>query len=125
MRRITRNLMLTCSMLAACGSDGPDYETVETLTLGRQTLLIEAAEGEGESGPGLVRVRRKDVEGGVLYEGTVANGGEPVGIENIRPDASRADYLWLCLNGAGQRDVAVSINLGNGLVVEDPRPCRD
>lgn len=117
--------MLTCSLLVACGSDGPDFETVETLALGRHTLLIEAAEGEGDNAPGLVRVRRQDVENGVLYEGAVANGGEPVGIENIRPDASRPDYLWLCLNGAGQRDIAVSINLGNGLVVEDPRPCRD
>ena len=125
MRRTSRNLMLSCLLLAACGSDGPDYEIVETLTLGGQTLLIEAAEGEGEDAPGMVRVRRKDAEDGVLYEGAVANGGEPVGIDNISPDASRPDYLWLCLNGAGQRNVAVSINLGNGLVVEDPRPCRD
>jgi len=125
MRRATLAPILTCALLAACGSDGPDYETIETLTLGRQTLLVEVAEGERDDAPGLVRVRRRDVEGGVIYEGTVANGGEPVGIDNIRPDASRPDYLWLCLNGAGQGDLAVSINLGNGLVVEDPRPCRD
>jgi len=125
MRRATLAPILTFALLAACGSDGPDYETIETLTLGRQTLLVEVAEGERDDAPGLVRVRRRDVEGGVIYEGTVANGGEPVGIDNIRPDASRPDYLWLCLNGAGQGDLAVSINLGNGLVVEDPRPCRD
>ncbi|MDH4107601.1 MAG: hypothetical protein OEW35_04745 [Gammaproteobacteria bacterium] len=118
-------LTITGLVLTACGPGGPDYRLVETLEAGRQTLFVEAARGESDDAPGLVRIRRKGVDNGLIYEGRVANGGEAIGADNIRPDASRAGYLWLCLNGSGQGDVAVSINLGNGLVVEDPRPCRN
>jgi len=125
MSYLARLLTASTVLVTACGSGEPDYRAIETLDLGRMNLIVEAAPGETRDAPALVRVRRERARVGVIYEGTIDNGGEPVGVDNIRPDASRAGYLWLCLNGSGQADTLVGINLDSGLVIEDPKPCRD
>lgn len=125
MSYLVRLLTTSTVLMAACGTGEPDYRTIETLELGRATLVVEAAPGETRDAAALVRVRREGARTGVLYEGTLDNGGEPVGPGNFRPDASRPGHLWLCLNGSGQADTLVGIDLDSGLVIEDPKPCRD
>ena len=119
-------LIVPAAFAASCGS-GPNYvEIVQLTVVDRQVAIVTAAHEERD-GPELVRVR--DVDAGTeeppLYLGEVANGGEDLTVENIRPDASDAPNLRLCLNGSGQNDLYVRINVYSKTVTEIPRECAD
>ena len=61
----------------------------------------------------------------VLYEGKISNDGSEITLDNVRPSASKPGFLWLCLNGVEQADVAVRIELSTGIVAENERHCTD
>lgn len=111
-------------LVAGCGSGEPRYRELETLELPDGRLIIEAARAAEEGGPALLRLRYAGEEGAVLYRSTIANAGAEITVDNVRPDPGKPGYLWLCVNGAEQDDIAVSVNLTTGLIVENPRPCR-
>lgn len=108
--------------IAGCG-DGERYRVVATADTPAGELVFETAPA-GAGGPAELRVRRAGEDGAVVYVGEIANAGEAIGPGNIQPESGPGGVLWLCLNGTGQPDLAVTLNLDTGLVIEDPRPCR-
>ena len=110
-------------ILAACGG-GPDYDQISNVTVSERQIGIDAAPQEESDGPEFVRIRYADDEqADPLYLGQVANDGVELTLDNIRPDPSDAPNLRLCLNGSGQRDLFVRINVNTTTVTEIQRDC--
>lgn len=119
-------LIMVSALAAACGS-GPEYgEIVQVQVVDRQVAIDVAPQVERD-GPAFVRIRdtAAGVEDPPLYLGEVANDGEDLTLDNIRPDPSDAPNLRLCLNGSGQSDLYVRINVNARTVTEIARECTD
>jgi len=117
-------VVLPAVILAACSS-GPDYEEITSVMLGDREVLVDVAEGDSD-GPEYLRIRWPgDEEAEPLYLGEIANDGVELTLDNIRPDPSDAPNLRLCLNGTGQGDLYVRINVNSSTVTEIPRECTD
>lgn len=116
-------LSLPVVVLVGCGS-GPDYDQIGTVSVSGREIGIDVAPQEESDGPEYVRLRNlADEEGDPLYLGEVANDGVELTLDNIRPDPSDAPNLRLCLNGSGQGDLYVRINVNSSTVTEIPRDC--
>jgi len=114
------------SSLVACNSGGQDYRTIDTIISESTPIILEYAPSALALGPASFRVRKEgDDSGTVLYETTISNDGSDILLDNVKPNAQKAGFLWLCLNGVEQADVSVRIDFSTGLVVEEVRPCRD
>lgn len=119
-------LTIIAMTMAACGSSDPEFQTIETLASQDGLVVLEYAPSDLASGPAAIRIRLDvDKSGTMLYEGEISNDGSAVTAENIQVDTGKQGYLWLCLNGAEQEDVAVRIELATGLVIEEERHCSD
>ena len=111
--------------LAACDRSD-DFEVLQTLTSDGTTLLIEAAEEAGDDETTAVRVRRmmpEVDEGIVVFEGAIANANEPLTLSNLLPDLRSPSDLRLCLNGSGQADVYIQMNVQVRVVSSRERIC--
>ena len=113
-------------MVSACGSGDRDYQVLETIDSPGGPIILEFARSELAFGTADIRVRAAgEISDTVLYEGRISNDGGAITLDNFRPISSKPGYLWLCLNGVEQEDVAVRIEFETGLVIEDERHCSD
>jgi len=114
------------SSLVACSSGGQDYRTIDTVISEDTLIILEYAPSALAFGPASFRVRKENGESGmVLYETTISNDGGEILLDNVMPNAQKAGFLWLCLNGVEQADVSVRIDFSTGLVIEESRRCSD
>lgn len=60
-----------------------------------------------------------------LYEGEIANGGQPVTWDNFRPVTARPPELILCVNGSGQPDLSVRIHTTIKTIITVERACKE
>jgi hypothetical protein len=98
------------SVFAGCGGD--KFDQLESYSVNTTSVIVEAARRSMDDGSTGVRVRRVDeLSDIVVYEGSVANDGEDLTIENVRPDFRSVSDLRLCLNGTGQEDVYVRMDV--------------
>ena len=112
--------------LVACGPGGNEYEIIDSIDAEDMQVILEYAPSKLSFGSAHFRVR---TEGGrsdtILYETKISNDGSNILLDNVKPNARKPGYLWLCLNGVEQSDVSVRIELSTGLVIEEQRHCSD
>lgn len=121
--RVTILRVFFFAAVASCSSE-IKYDTLDTLQSENVSVVIEAASKPQDDGSVAVRVRRIDARGDiVVYDGSVANGGEPLTLDNIRPDLRSPSDLRLCLNGAGQADLSVRMNVLVRFIASNERIC--
>lgn len=125
-QRLILWIVAPAALAASCGG-GPHYEEIQQLVVADHQLAIDVASREERDGPEFVRIRYVTAgeEDPALYLGEIANGGEDLSVDNIRPDSSDAPNLRLCLNGSGQGDLYVRINVNSKTVTEIPRQCSE
>lgn len=120
-RALSTLMLLT---LAACGSEEPEWHSLEPASFGDDQLVFEWAPGSAETDPASLRVRllERDSES-IIYEGSVANDGVDIGYDNVLPQIDRPPEIVMCLNGSQQTDLHVRINTKVGTVIEAQRVC--
>jgi hypothetical protein len=111
--------------LAACAPGERQWSIIETVEGGDVAVVVEFSPSETTPGMADVRVRAGEGPDNVLYEGSIADVDGNISVRNIRPDARRPGHLWMCLNGPGQQDLVVRIDLATGLVIEEQRFCAE
>ena len=110
------------SVIAGCGGDG--FDSLQTISVDTRSVIIEAMQDPMDDGSTGVRIRRVDeLSDVVVYEGSVANDGEDLTLDNIRPDLRSINDLRLCLNGSAQEDVYVRMDVVVRSVSSIERPC--
>ncbi len=119
-------LLTATATLSACGSGETEFELIETIESQDGTIILEYAPSQLAFGPAEIRIRSGENDTStVLYEGKISNDGSDITLDNVRPNASKPGFLWLCLNGVEQEDVAVRIEFSTGIVFENERHCTD
>ena len=79
-------LTLVTLSLAACGSDEPDWHSLDPLGFGDDQLVFEWVPGSIDAGPASLRVRLLSRGGdSIIYEGSLANAGADIGYGNLLP----------------------------------------
>lgn len=119
-------LLTATATLSACGSGETEFELIETIESQDGTIILEYAPSQLAFGPAEIRIRAGENDTStVLYEGKISNDGSDITLDNVRPNSSKSGFLWLCLNGVEQEDVAVRIEFSTGIVFENERHCTD
>ena len=117
-------VLLTGVLLAACGSDDPEFETLAELPHGDATIRISWTTGSLAMAAAPIRISLIEGETErLLYEASIGNDGGALTLDNFRPVADRPPLLMLCLNGAEQADVSVRIDTNNGTIIESDQEC--
>jgi len=112
------------AVLLGCSSSEEGFSVIETIDAREGLIAFEYAPSDLEFGPASFQVRLQGAKSeSVLYRGTISNAGSAITLENVRIDASTQGFLWLCLNGVEQDDLAVRIEIQTGLVLEEKRNC--
>ena len=112
------------AILPGCG--GNQFEALQTYPVDGQSIVVEAAGRPSDDGATPIRVRRvTELDDIVVYESSVANGGEDLTLDNIRPDLRTVNDLRLCLNGSGQDDVYVRMDVIARITSATARQCSE
>lgn len=111
-------------LFSACGGD--KFEALQTYPAAGQSIIIEAAGRPADDGATPVRVRRvSELEDIVVYESSIANDGEDLTLDNVRPDLRTVNDLRLCLNGSAQEDVYVRMDVVARISSATARKCTE
>lgn len=116
-------LATVTAFVPGCGSEEGAWRQLEQLPFDEGTVAFEWMP---DAGAGRLRIRHADgrVER-VVYEGRIVNDGGSITLDNLRPRTDRPPELVLCLNGSGQEDVIVRINVRTGTAIELERRCAE
>ena len=118
------SVLCLAAALTACGGD--NFEALQTFPVADQSIIIEAAGRPADDGAMPVRVRRvSELEDIVVFEAAIANDGEDLTLENVRPDLRTVNDLRLCLNGTGQEDVYVRMDVIARISSKTARNCTE
>ena len=121
---ICSTLLTVTATLSACGSGETEFALIESIESQDGTIILEYAPSQLAFGPAEIRIRAEENDTStVLYEGNISNDGSDITLDNVRPNASKPGFLWLCLNGVEQEDVVVRIELSTGIVAVNERAC--